>query len=146
LRPKNQGPVWNSWVMMAKEQLKQRGYVGQRHSWPLAADKCRAPAGGGDVAAPSGVAPDECACPMHWSLTMHKRLLNKSESVVDHKLAAVCKEWSARVHNKVRIADVLFIEDSGISGNDYSFALKSHFDFVVTDADYLPLFAVEFDG
>jgi restriction endonuclease Mrr len=26
-RPKNQGPVWNSWVMMAKHQLKERGYV-----------------------------------------------------------------------------------------------------------------------
>lgn len=26
-RPKNQGPMWNSWVMMAKEQLKKHGYV-----------------------------------------------------------------------------------------------------------------------
>jgi hypothetical protein len=28
----------------------------------------------------------------------------------------------------------------------YRFALQCHFDFVVTDADYSPLFAVEFDG
>lgn len=26
-RPNNQGPMWNSWVMMAKEQMKKCGFV-----------------------------------------------------------------------------------------------------------------------
>ncbi|WP_082340162.1 DUF2726 domain-containing protein [Lysinibacillus agricola] len=39
------------------------------------------------------------------------------------------------------------ITDSGISNEEYSFALKSHFDFTVYDNTTLqPLFAVEFDG
>lgn len=47
---------------------------------------------------------------------------------------------------KVRVADVLKIESSGISDEQYHFALTSHFDFVVTDDHLMPLFAVEFDG
>jgi hypothetical protein len=47
---------------------------------------------------------------------------------------------------KVRIADVLPIEKSGIAPSEYRFALQSHFDFVVADNSHIPLFAVEFDG
>jgi hypothetical protein len=55
--------------------------------------------------------------------------------------------WNgANVYSKLRIADVLAIAGSGLDDDFYSFALKAHFDFVVTDADRLPLFAVEFDG
>jgi hypothetical protein len=41
---------------------------------------------------------------------------------------------------------VLPIENSGISNDCYGFALRSHFDFLVTDDDLQPLFVVEFDG
>jgi hypothetical protein len=41
---------------------------------------------------------------------------------------------------------VLPIDNSGISNELYSFALKSHFDFVVAGSDLTGLFAVEFDG
>lgn len=47
---------------------------------------------------------------------------------------------------KVRLADVFPIEGSGISNDEYTFALASHFDFVVADEHHLPIFAVEFDG
>lgn len=40
---------------------------------------------------------------------------------------------------------MLEIEGSGISGLEYSYALKAHFDFVVCESDK-PIFAVEFDG
>ncbi len=45
----------------------------------------------------------------------------------------------------MRGADVLPIERSGISDLHYEFALKAHFDFIVSK-DNVPLFAVEFDG
>lgn len=47
---------------------------------------------------------------------------------------------------KIRLADVLRIEGSGIEDTLYTFALQSHFDFLICDARQDPLFAVEFDG
>jgi hypothetical protein len=77
---------------------------------------------------------------------MLKRLLNLPESVTDQRLRDVCDDFNAKVYAKVRVADVLSIENSGIDNNHYRYALQAHFDFVVTDSDDLPLFAVEFDG
>ena len=77
---------------------------------------------------------------------MLKRIVNRSEEVVGDRLHAVCRQYDARVYAKVRLADVCKIEHSGLSKDEYGFALRSHFDFVVTDADHGPLFVVEFDG
>jgi Protein of unknown function (DUF2726) len=77
---------------------------------------------------------------------MVKKLLNLHEEAIRSRLKAACSEWGATVFAKVRIADVLPIENSGISDADFRFALRSHFDFVVCDAEHTPLFAVEFDG
>ena len=81
---------------------------------------------------------------LHTSLM--KSLFNKYEELTYSKLNDVCEQNGAHVFAKVRVADVCPIEGSGISDDDYSFALKSHFDFVVTNQGYIPLFAVEFDG
>ncbi|GAB5521957.1 MAG: hypothetical protein RhofKO_42080 [Rhodothermales bacterium] len=75
-----------------------------------------------------------------------KRLLNRSEERVNRTLSELTESWDAHTYPKVRLADVLPIEQSGISARSYRFALQSHFDFVVTDSDFNPLFAVEFDG
>jgi hypothetical protein len=75
-----------------------------------------------------------------------KRLLNHSEEVTNERLRSVCTPHSVSVYAKVRLADVLPIDGSGIDDRAYTFALKSHFDFTVVDNDYTPLFAVEFDG
>jgi len=75
-----------------------------------------------------------------------KKVLNLHEEVVNERLKSACEEHGAQVYAKVRVADVLPIENSGISNEEYSFALKSHFDFLVTDGEHNPLFAVEFDG
>ncbi len=75
-----------------------------------------------------------------------KKILNFSEALTDTRLASVAERYGARVFSKVRVADILQIESSGIDGEAYSFALKSHFDFVVSDRSLSPLFAVEFDG
>jgi len=47
---------------------------------------------------------------------------------------------------KIRLADVLRIEGSGIEDALYTFALQTHFDFLICDVRQDPLFAVEFDG
>jgi hypothetical protein len=77
---------------------------------------------------------------------MTKKILNLHEETTRNRLRAACEKWGASVFVKVRVADVLEIERSGISGDDYRFALQSHFDFVVADQEHVPLFAVEFDG
>ena len=75
-----------------------------------------------------------------------KRLLNRSEEATNGVLRDLTEKWGAHTFPKVRVADVLPIENSGISNDSYGFALRSHFDFLVTDDDLQPLFVVEFDG
>jgi hypothetical protein len=77
---------------------------------------------------------------------MLKPLLNLPEAVSDQRLREVCNDFDAKVYAKVRVADVLPIENSWIDNDHYRYALQAHFDFVVTDSDDKPLFAVEFDG
>jgi len=75
-----------------------------------------------------------------------KPIMNLHEQITHTRLKKVCSSWGASVHEKIRMADVLRIENSGIKSSEYSFALKAHFDFTVTDSNTCPLFVVEFDG
>ena len=75
-----------------------------------------------------------------------KKLLNRSESVTYGRLREVCSANGAQVFGKVRLADVLPIEGSGIPDAAFEYALKAHYDFVIVDDRDQPLFAVEFDG
>jgi hypothetical protein len=77
---------------------------------------------------------------------MLQRLLNRYEEQTNDRLKALTDHWGAHTFVKVRLADVFPIQSSGISNDEYRFALQSHFDFLVTDRDLLPLFAVEYDG
>jgi Protein of unknown function (DUF2726) len=77
---------------------------------------------------------------------MPKRLLTPREEATNDVLKPLCEYWGSHVFPKVRVADVLPIDNSGISDLLFRFALQSHFDFIVTGDDILPLFAVEFDG
>ena len=74
-----------------------------------------------------------------------KKIVNVPEAGTRKRLTAVCGQYGAAVHTKMRVADVLPIEQSGIDATLFGFALRSHFDFVITDDD-TPIFAVEFDG
>ncbi|WP_188407587.1 DUF2726 domain-containing protein [Agarivorans gilvus] len=76
---------------------------------------------------------------------MNLRLLNKYEEVTYDRLTRVCEE-RAKVFTKVRLADIFSINNSGISRDEFSYCLKAHFDFVIVDEDYQPIFAVEYDG
>ena len=76
-----------------------------------------------------------------------KKIINFSEAKTERRLIKVANQNAARVCPKMRIADVLDIDHSGISNERYRYALQAHFDFVVVNAESsLPLFAVEFDG
>lgn len=75
-----------------------------------------------------------------------KRMLNEKEEITIAILNAVTSKYEAHVWIKSKIADVLNIENTGLSDKEYKYALMAHFDFVVADYDYMPKFAVEFDG
>ncbi|AKB44285.1 hypothetical protein MSVAZ_2016 [Methanosarcina vacuolata Z-761] len=75
-----------------------------------------------------------------------KRILNEPEEVTNKILNDVTSKYEASVHTKIRVADVLEIRNSGLHDNEYKYALMAHFDFLVTDKDHIPKFAVEFDG
>jgi hypothetical protein len=77
---------------------------------------------------------------------MLKQLLTNSERVTNDRLKTLTEEFGAHAFVKTRLADVFPIDRSGISPENYRFALQSHFDFLVTDQDLNPLFAIEFDG
>ena len=75
-----------------------------------------------------------------------KRLLNWSEAAALKELNSITFRYGLRVNAKVRIADVCPIEQSGIMADLYNYALKAHFDFLITNDEHMPQFAVEFDG
>ncbi|MBF0463883.1 MAG: DUF2726 domain-containing protein [Nitrospirae bacterium] len=75
-----------------------------------------------------------------------KRLVNYSEEKTLSELERVSDRHGLKVYTKVRVVDVLPIENSGISDKQYSYALRAHFDFVVVNSDFKPVFVVEFDG
>lgn len=77
---------------------------------------------------------------------MAKRLLNYEEELTNERLKDLCKRSGAHVFVKVRLADIFPLEGSGIHEEAYRFALQSHFDFVITNQDLIPLFGVEYDG
>lgn len=76
---------------------------------------------------------------------MLKKLSNKSEKEVYEQIVSVADNFGASVYRKVRIADVVDIEQLA-SRPVGTYALQAHFDFVVVDSEDEPLFAVEYDG
>lgn len=77
---------------------------------------------------------------------MMKKLLNYSEDKTFKELLNIADGAALCVFAKVRVADVLPIERSGIADAEYKYALMAHFDFTVATPEHVPLFAVEFDG
>jgi hypothetical protein len=75
-----------------------------------------------------------------------KVLTNEYEEVTHEALLDAAARSGARVFPKVRVADVLDVESSGLTRDEYSYALKAHFDFVVERKGEPVAFAVEFDG
>ena len=74
-----------------------------------------------------------------------KKLVNFHESETRELINEFLTNHNAKLHLKIRIADVLSIDNSSISDELYSYALKGHFDFVLCEMD-IPILAIEFDG
>jgi Protein of unknown function (DUF2726) len=76
-----------------------------------------------------------------------KPILNRSEAAAESALREAAKKNDARVFTKVRIADALSIDRTGLSAPLWRYALQGHFDFLLADtASSIPYFAVEVDG
>jgi hypothetical protein len=74
-----------------------------------------------------------------------KKMLNIGERAVFEITKQVAESSGIEVFAKVRVADAIEIDRSGVSNEHYSYALKAHFDFLVARSD-APLIAIEFDG
>jgi very-short-patch-repair endonuclease len=72
-----------------------------------------------------------------------KRISNRSEVAT---LAILEEIVPGKIFEKIRIADALEIRNSDLSDEEFTYALKAHFDFVVADVNTRALFVVEFDG
>jgi hypothetical protein len=72
-------------------------------------------------------------------------LVNRGESAVLDIARAVCKATGTEPFAKIRIADAIRIEGSGISDSLYKYALSAHFDILVSKNNKAYL-AIEFDG
>lgn len=74
-----------------------------------------------------------------------KPLLNRGEGAVLDVAGAVCDATGTKAFAKVRIADAVRIENSGISNELYRYALSAHFDVLISK-DNKAFLAIEFDG
>jgi len=72
-------------------------------------------------------------------------LVNIGEVAADAALREAAERNDVRVFPKTRVADVLDIDRSGLSAEEYRYALRAHFDFVVAQPEGRSYFAVEFD-
>jgi hypothetical protein len=73
-------------------------------------------------------------------------LVNIGEVATDAALREAAERNSVRIFPKVRVADALEISRSGLSDEEYGYALRAHFDFVIADPENgRAHFAVEFD-
>jgi len=76
-------------------------------------------------------------------------LLNLFSGGREHEAYSILRsELPANLHlfTKVRLADIIDIEDRRLDQRDKDFALKASLDFLVTDQNYSPVHAVELHG
>lgn len=78
-------------------------------------------------------------------MSRFKRFMNDYEWCAFDILCGALSETDIAVYPKVRIADVVEINQSMISDELYTYALKAHFDFILIQKNKLVL-AIEYDG
>jgi hypothetical protein len=73
-------------------------------------------------------------------------LVNRWEVRTNAALEEAAERCGVRIYAKVRVADVFRIDHSGLTDEEYRYALQAHFDFVIVEgANSVPQFAIEFD-
>lgn len=76
---------------------------------------------------------------------MLRKFRNQSEDQMQRQIRAAIERHGAELHEKVRVADIIDINalDQRSLG---TYALQSHFDFVLIDENHEAVVAIEFDG
>lgn len=74
------------------------------------------------------------------------RLVNRYEELAHGEIKRIADDWSLSVYPKVRVADVISLDDVGATGDLKRYGLQSHFDFIVCRNQWDPIYAIEFDG
>jgi hypothetical protein len=74
-----------------------------------------------------------------------KLLVNDYEKLADELLVKAVAPYGARVCPKVGLKDIVYISNSGISDEEFSYALKAHIDFCVVSRDNYIEFGLEID-
>lgn len=74
-----------------------------------------------------------------------KLLVNNYEKLADELITKAVTPYGARVCPKVGLKDILDISNSGINGQEYSYALKAHIDFCVINSNDYAEFGLEMD-
>ncbi|EMS96695.1 hypothetical protein H009_15763 [Agrobacterium tumefaciens str. Cherry 2E-2-2] len=76
---------------------------------------------------------------------MLRKFRNHSEDRLQQQMRPAIERHGAELHEKVRVADVIDIKELK-NFRLGTYALQSHFDFVLIDEDHMPVVAIEFDG
>lgn len=76
---------------------------------------------------------------------MLRKFRNYSENRIQEQIRLVIRNHDAELHEKVRVADIVNVDMLSRRGLG-TYALQSHFDFVLIDRNQHPVAAIEFDG
>lgn len=74
------------------------------------------------------------------------RLVNHYEEIAHGEIKTAADRWGLSVYPKLRVADVIPLDQPGVVDELKRYGLQSHFDFVVCRDQWEPDYAVEFDG
>lgn len=74
------------------------------------------------------------------------RIVNRYEEIAHEQIKLSADRWGLSVYPKVRVADVISLDEIGAVGDLRRYGLQSHFDFVVCRDEWEPIYSVEFDG
>ena len=77
---------------------------------------------------------------------MLKRILNNSEGKIYDRILNSIADSDLRLLCQIKIADVIGRNDIDLSNSERNTFKETSFDFIVTNKDNWPLFAVDFDG
>lgn len=75
-----------------------------------------------------------------------QRLVNRYEEIAHGQIKLSADRWGLSVYPKVRVADVISLDEIGATGDLRRYGLQSHFDFVVCQNKWEPIYSIEFDG
>lgn len=75
-----------------------------------------------------------------------ERFVNGKEALVLAELDRIAADNGLRVHTKPRLSDVLQRTGRYLTRREFDFYARSHFDFLLVDADARPVMAIEYDG